>query len=324
VTAADLPLLIEHAHKSLAGRAVLIDVSLSCPPGTLTALLGPNGAGKTTTVTLATGLRRADSGTVQVFGATPRSAAGRRSFSLVPQDIAFPAPVAVSKCLDFVESQRESSELAIERDLICAELGVEKFLHRSLGALSGGQRRKVALALGLLRVPPLLILDEATSNLDDLGRQATWRLVREYADRGGAVLATTHILGDIESHANRVIALNEGRVVRSGSLADIRHELGGSSVSVTIDRARCRQVAEQIAVASLASLHSVDSVSGRIEWRSQHAAQLVALLSEVEPSAKDLTVTPTPLSELLAMLGTGRAGDPTERKSEPRPSEGEP
>jgi ABC-2 type transport system ATP-binding protein len=295
----DAPLMLTRVDKTLAGRRVLSQVDFDCPPGSITGLLGPNGAGKTTTVTIAAGLRRPNNGTVRVFGLDPVSGNARRRFSVIPQEISFPGPVRVSHCLAFVEGQREPTEFALGRDRLCDELGLTGLLHRSVGGLSGGQRRKLAIALGLVRVPGLLILDEATSNLDEPARRATWRLVCDYAARGGTVLATTHILADIEAYADRVIAMAEGRVVRSGPMSEIRESLGGSTISASIASTAQRELTVRIVRDGLGTLQPADESTSRMSWRTHSPVQLVALIAAIDPTATDLEVGPTPLSELL-------------------------
>jgi ABC-2 type transport system ATP-binding protein len=295
------PLLLERVDKALARRQVLSDVGFSCRPGSITGLLGPNGAGKTTTVTLATGLRRPDQGIVRVFGLNPVTAEARRHFSLIPQEISFPGPVRVGHCLDFVEGQRAPSSYALDRHELCDELGLTDLLQRSVGGLSGGQRRKLAVAMGLIRVPGLLILDEATTNLDEQARQTTWRLVGDYARRGGAVLATTHILADIDANADRVIAMVDGRIIRSGAMAEIRHSLGGSTVSAAVTPTARAELSSLIAAAGL-GLSVAHANETQLAWRTQSPLQLVAFIATIDPMATDLVVAATPLADLLGQL----------------------
>jgi ABC-2 type transport system ATP-binding protein len=303
------PLVLNAVDKVIAGRLVLNQVGFSCPPGTITALLGPNGAGKTTSVTIATGLRRPDSGTAMVFGEPSSGAKARRLFSLVPQDIGFPGPVTVGQCLDFVRRQRRPSTLALPTGELCEQLGLSQHLNRSMGALSGGQRRRVAIALGLVEAPPLLILDEATSNLDDRGRATVWQLITDYASEGGSVLVTTHILADIDRHASRVVAMADGQVVREAPLSELRASLGGSTVTATVGRHVLNLLADTPLDPLLGRLHSVDDLAGTATWRSADPAALVSRLYAIAPYELDVTVNPMPLSDVLGELtpdpGTG-------------------
>ncbi|MEO8888780.1 MAG: ABC transporter ATP-binding protein [Jatrophihabitantaceae bacterium] len=309
------PLELVDVSKTLAGTSVLHAVSFECPAGEITALLGPNGAGKTTSVALATGLRSASAGQVRVFGHAVSERAARYRLSLVPQEIGLPASVTVRRCLNFVGGQRPPSPLATSRAEICERLGISGLLERRAGGLSGGQQRKVAVALGLLRAPGLLIMDEATTSLDERTRATTWQLVREYADRGGAALVTSHILADIDAHADRVVALNDGRVVLASPLALVRARLGGSVVAISLPPTRRAEVLEQVRIRQLdarpvapaapgSTASDVPGSAGRVrlEWRTPAPVPFVAVLSQLAPDAVDLVVRPIPLGDLLAEL----------------------
>ncbi|UQX87984.1 ABC transporter ATP-binding protein [Jatrophihabitans telluris] len=301
----DLPLQLSDVCKTIAGRAVLAGVDLACAPGSVTALLGPNGAGKTTMVNIAAGLRRPDSGTARLFGLPPAGAAARTRFSLVPQDISFPGPVTVRQCVDLVEGQRPPSDLVPDRIELCDELGLSSVLNRSVGALSGGQRRRLAVVLGLVRAPGLLLLDEATSNLDEAGRAIVWRLVSDYSRRGGAVLVTTHILSDLESVADRVIGMSSGRVVREGSLAEIRDSLGGRTVEVRVPAVKAVAITSAAARSGVGLSVSTDTSypsHTTLRWRTADPLRLLAHIASSDPTITDVNVVATPLSELLSEL----------------------
>jgi ABC-2 type transport system ATP-binding protein len=314
------PLLLSHVHKSIAGQSILRDVSLRCPPGLITALLGPNGAGKTTAVTLAAGLRRADEGAATVFGWPAGSPEARRRLSLVPQEVGFPDTVTVDQLLDFVEGQRAPSRLALSRDALCTALQVGGLRRRSIGGLSGGQRRRLAVVAGMLRVPGLLVLDEATSNLDELSRAAVWELTRDYAGRGGAVLVTSHILADIEAHADRVVALSGGRVVLEKPIGQIQDWLGGSVVSVRVAAEAAENLTARVGASGLADEPERASRGPEqtLSWRTHRPLLLAALIAQAAPWAADFVVAPIPLSDLLARLaGEGdsrRLGSPSQAR----------
>ncbi len=321
------PLVLSGVAKSLAGRAVLSDVTFTCPAGSVTALLGPNGAGKTTTVAMATGLRRPDAGRVEVFGRDPSGAAARRDFSMVPQDISFPDSLGVAVCLDLVERQRAPGPYAPSREELCRLFGLSPLLTRRAGALSGGQKRRLAVVLGLLRAPGLLVLDEATSNLDEAGRATTWQVLGDYARAGGTVLVTTHLLADLDAHADRLVALAGGRVVLQGPLAEVRARLGGTTeVSVQVASERARAVADTLAarfaghpaLAGVGATHdpvpapgakpwfditpAPDSARSVVRWHTSSPLPLVAALAGIAPDANALQVRPVPLGRVLDSL----------------------
>lgn len=298
------PLAFAGAGKTLAGRPVLSEVTFDCPAGQITALLGPNGAGKTTSVALATGLRAPDTGQVRVFGRTARDRTTRSRLSLVPQEVGLPAAVTVRRCLAFVAGQRQPGQFTPPRDELCERLGLGPLLARRVGGLSGGQQRRVAVALGLLHAPPLLILDEATTNLDETARTTTWELIGSYAERGGAVLVTTHILADIDSHADRVVALSAGTVVLQSPLAQVRARLGGSAVSIRVPSSRRAEVLARTASCVPEAIAVPGSTADALAWRTPAPLPLVTALAVIAPEATDLLVGPVPLGDLLPELAT--------------------
>lgn len=291
-------LVMSDVGLDLAGRTILRDLNLGCPAGSLTALVGRNGAGKSSTVTVAAGLRLPAHGTVLVGGYTPRSREGRMQFGYVPQEIDFPAGVSVAQCVDFVAAQRAPSVLATPRGELCEQLGLSDLLGRRVGGLSGGQRRRLAIALALVEAPVLLLLDEATTNLDEASRAATWALLEAHVARGGAALVTSHILADIESHADRIVALDAGRVVMDGTRDDVRRRLGDSIVAARIPPAQRAPLLSRIDALGLAGPAGV--AGDELTWRTAQPARLVAEIALLAPDATDLRVTPTPLSTLLA------------------------
>jgi ABC-2 type transport system ATP-binding protein len=288
---------------------VLREVSFACRPGRITALLGPNGAGKTTTVTLATGLRRPDAGRVRVFGRPPTDAAARREFALVPQELGFPDAVTAAACLRLVTGQRPDRGRTPPVTELCERMGLGGLLGRRIGGFSGGQRRRLAVVLGLAHAPGLVVLDEATTNLDESSRAQTWRLVREYVARGGAALVTSHILADIEAHADDVVALAGGRVVLASPLADVRERLGADTVSVRLPGPDAPAVRAAVDARGLGRAVG-GPAPGRYSWRTRDPVALVAAIAAVTDGASELVVRPTPLGELLAEVGRAEEGAP--------------
>jgi ABC-2 type transport system ATP-binding protein len=294
------PLQLRGVSKALAGAPVLRDVTFSCPRGAITALLGPNGAGKPTPVAIAVGQRAADAGAVTVLGEPARSRSARTAVSLVPQDIGFPASVQVERCLEFVAGQRPDLGLTPPRTELLHRLGIARARQRRVGALSGGQQRKLAIALALVHAPPVLVMDEATTNLDEQSRATTWSLVRDYVECGGAALVTSHILADIDRHADRVVALAAGRVVLDEGITTVRRALGGSVVTVRVGAAHRDQVLARVAEHALGSTTAADV--GTLSWRSPHPVRLVVALHELLPDLADVQVQPIPLRDVLTEL----------------------
>jgi ABC-2 type transport system ATP-binding protein len=214
MTAAALRAVTKRFGNHLALDAVELEVRI----GEVLALLGPNGAGKTTALSLLTGLRRPDSGRVALFGRDPRVPAARSSIGVTPQESGFPPTLRVRELVDLIRAHFPDPAPANE---LLERFGLAELERRQTGGLSGGQRRRLSVALAFAGRPKLLLLDEPTTGLDVETRRAVWSEVRSYAGAGGTVLLTTHHLEEAEALASRVVLLRSGRVAAEGTFADL-------------------------------------------------------------------------------------------------------
>jgi ABC-2 type transport system ATP-binding protein len=204
--------------KRFGETTALDDVSLEVGSGEVLALLGPNGAGKTTALSLLLGLRRPDAGSVELFGRDPRRPAARAGVGATPQESAFPPTLRVRELVDLVSAHFEQSASGGE---LLERFGLGELARRQAGGLSGGERRRLSVALAFAGRPHLLLLDEPTAGLDVEMRRAVWREVQSYAGAGGTVLMTTHHVEEAEALAMRVVLLADGRVVADGTPAQL-------------------------------------------------------------------------------------------------------
>ncbi|MGE5272943.1 MAG: ABC transporter ATP-binding protein [Verrucomicrobiota bacterium] len=208
------------------GSIVALDgvgIELRC--GEVLAVLGPNGAGKTTALSLMLGLRRADSGRVELFGEDPRRPTSRAAVGVTPQEIGFPPTLRVREIVDLVRAHFAAPAATAE---LLGRFGLADCARRQVGGLSGGERRRLAVALAFAGRPLAVFLDEPTSGLDVEARRAVWSELREYAARGGTVLLTTHYLEEAEALASRVVLLARGRIVGDGPPAQLASAHGDS------------------------------------------------------------------------------------------------
>ena len=219
---------ITHLRKQFGPVTACENVSLSANFGEITALLGPNGAGKSTTIACATGLLSPDGGEVQLLGADPltHDAETRARVGVMLQDGGLTSGATPAQLLAYA-----SSLYARPRDwrALSRELGIDSFSSTLVRRLSGGQRQRLSLALSLLGVPDVLFLDEPTAGMDVAVKRRTRELIRAEAERGAAVILTSHALDDIASLADRVIVIAEGSVKADGTLADVERTLGSQS-----------------------------------------------------------------------------------------------
>jgi ABC-2 type transport system ATP-binding protein len=216
-------------NKSYGGVLAVGDLDLSIAPGEVFALLGPNGAGKTTTVEILEGYRRRDGGEVAVLGTDPQRAgrAWRARIGIVLQLAADAPELTVAEMVGhfagFYPHPRRPAEVI---DLV----GLAGAAGARIHTLSGGQVRRLDVALGLVGGPELLFLDEPTTGFDPAARRAFWEVIRALAGGGVTVLLTTHYLDEAAALADRVGVLRDGYLVAAGSPA----ELGGASAGTAM------------------------------------------------------------------------------------------
>ena len=212
-------LQVEGVTKNYGRRHALRAVSFDAAPGELVAVIGPNGAGKTTLLSILAGILGADSGTV--------STEGRAGW--VPQQPAVYSKLSVQENLRlFARLEKvEDVEEAVARML--AQTGLEDRAGEELGRLSGGNRQRVNIAVGLLAAPPVLLLDEPSTALDPRQRARLWEFVRGLAARDTAVVYSTHHVHEAEHGADRVRVLADGELLWQGSPADLHDAVGGGA-----------------------------------------------------------------------------------------------
>jgi ABC-2 type transport system ATP-binding protein len=260
-------------------------LTMSIAPQSTVALLGPNGAGKSTLVSLLLGLRRPDGGTVRVLGRDPRDHRVRVSIGAMPQELLYPGTVRVGELAAFVAAHYPSPA---EPARVLEEFGLASIARRQAGGLSGGQRRRLGLALAFVGRPALVLLDEPTASLDSHGREAVWRAIRTAREDGRAVLFATHDLHEAEAVAERVVLLNGGRLVLEGTVVDVKARAGGARISYTSD-----QLPDEVGAHRL---------NGRVCFDADDAAAALAELFRRGASLRDLEVRPLTLAEALARI----------------------
>jgi ABC-2 type transport system ATP-binding protein len=224
--------------KSFDGRSVLRGLSLAVPRGTVFCLLGPNGAGKTTMVRILATLARADSGTARVAGldvVTDRREV-RSRISLTGQY------AAVDGAQTGAENVRMAGRLAglsrkaarLRADELLGQFGLADAAGRRAATYSGGMRRRLDLAAGLVSRPEVMFLDEPTTGLDLPGRQAVWQVVGELARSGATIFLTTQYLEEADQLADRVAVLDGGVIVADDSPAALKQKVGGRELELEL------------------------------------------------------------------------------------------
>ena len=203
-------------RKSYGEVEAVRGVDFEIAPGTVFGLLGPNGAGKTTIVEILEGYRTRTAGEVSVLGADPeRDDAGLRDrIGIVVQESGIEPDLTVREAVDLYGAAYSRRRPA---DEVIAMVGLAGKIDARVSNLSGGQRRRLDLALGVVGDPELLYLDEPTTGFDPEARRHTWELIRGLRDEGRTILLTTHYMEEAQQLADRVAVLAAGRIVAEGS-----------------------------------------------------------------------------------------------------------
>jgi ABC-2 type transport system ATP-binding protein len=220
-------------QKSYAGRPVVDDIDLAIEHGECFALLGPNGAGKTTTVEILEGFRRRDAGEVAVLGVDPARGdrAWRARVGVVGQSVGAPLDLtvreAVSHFAEYHSQPRGTDELL-------GAVGLSEAERTRIPDLSGGQRRRLDVALGVQGQPDVLFLDEPTTGLDPAARRQFWALIEGLRSAGTTILLTTHYLDEAARLADRVAVIARGKLLETARPDDLGATLRlGASVRWT-------------------------------------------------------------------------------------------
>ena len=231
----------DQVSKAYGAVRAVDGLTLDLSPGETVALLGPNGAGKSTTLDLLLGLKKPDSGTVRLFGTSPREAivAGRVGAMLQSGGLMDEVTVAelVRLACDLHPKPYRPSE-------VLSRAGIAQIADRKVNKLSGGQAQRVRFALATAGDSDLIVLDEPTTGMDVTTRQAFWATMREQADQGRTVLFATHYLEEADAVADRVLVLHRGRLLADGTATEIKAKAGARRVSFdlagTVDEAALR------------------------------------------------------------------------------------
>ena len=221
---------VQDLHKHYGDNRAVDGVSFHVEEGEVYALLGENGAGKSTTVEILEGHREATSGSVSVLGFDPAKAQRefRDRIGVVLQKSGVENEFTVREVVDLYASAYRSRRT---RDEVIELVGLEAKVDERVGSLSGGQRRRVDLALGIVGRPDLLFLDEPTTGFDPSARRKSWDLIEALCADGVTVLLTTHYLDEAEHLADRVGVLAGGRMIAEGTPASLIEGISGTVVS---------------------------------------------------------------------------------------------
>ncbi len=264
---------VEHLVKRYNGRPVVDGLSFTIRTGELFALLGPNGAGKTTTIEMLEGYRRPDSGLVRVLGLDPwqnSDALKCRIGVMLQSGGIYPAATPREMLQLFASFYPDPFDPQELLHLV----GLDEVRNTRYRYLSGGQQRRLALALALVGKPELLFLDEPTTGMDPQARRLTWSLIEGFKQRGMTILLTTHFLEEAERLADRVAIIDHGHLI---ALATPRELMQYEAEHVTVAAIRDLNEAE---LAQLPTVQAVRTLGdGRYALETKRPMELLVELT---------------------------------------------
>ncbi|MGQ9869675.1 ATP-binding cassette domain-containing protein [Leptodesmis sp.] len=255
--------LIEKLQKRYGAVEAVKDVSLTIESGEIYGLLGPNGAGKTTTLRCLCTLTEPDAGRIEVSGIsvldTPKLA--RQKLGYVAQEVAIDKVLTGRELLQLQAALYHLPRSIIKEriEAVIQLLGIEAYADQKSGTYSGGIRKRLDLASGLLHQPDVLVLDEPTVGLDIESRVAVWDFLRKIRNEGTTVLITSHYLEEIDMLADHVAIIDKGVVIAAGTPSQLKDQVGGDRITLRVREFTPSDEAEK-AKSLLAALPAVQEV----------------------------------------------------------------
>ncbi|XOZ32930.1 ATP-binding cassette domain-containing protein [Halomonadaceae bacterium KBTZ08] len=299
--------------KQFGATRALDGIDLSVPRGTVQGLLGPNGAGKTTAVRILATLLAPDEGKARVDGCdvVAGAAAVRSRIGLTGQYASVDEKLTGRENLILIGRllglpRRDARSRAGE---LLAAFGLEDAAHRPVQTYSGGMRRRLDLAASLVGRPPILFLDEPTTGLDPRARLELWNLIRELVAEGTTVLLTTQYLEEADSLADKIVVLDQGRVIASGAPEQLKARVGGQTLAMAFQHRADRELARSVVTGIVGRTPEVDGVRLRVPISDPALVPaVVRRLDEAGIVARELTLRGASLDDVFLTL-TGRHTD---------------
>ena len=251
---------VKELSKSYSDIEALKNLSMEIESGTLFGILGPNGAGKSTLIKILATLIEPDSGEVLINNINLKNSRKiRELIGYVAQEIALDKILTGRELLDFQSDLYHiNKNKKIERiKKLVDQLEMNDWIDRKCGTYSGGMKRRIDLAAGLLHLPQLLILDEPTVGLDIESRNIIWQLLKDLRNDGMTIILSSHYLDEIDKLADRLVIIDDGRVIAQGTPAELKNKLGGDRVTLKVKEFSNQEEAKNICQI----LSSIDGIS---------------------------------------------------------------
>lgn len=299
--------VIENLQKRYGSVEAVKDVSLTVKPAEIFGLLGPNGAGKTTTLRCLCTLATPDAGKIEVSGISvldnPKLA--RQKLGYVAQEVALDKVLTGRELLQLQAAiyHLPATTIPSQINRALTLLGLDDWADQKTGTYSGGLKKRLDLAAGLLHQPDVLVLDEPTVGLDIESRVVVWDFLRQLRDNGTTVLLTSHYLEEVDALADRVAIIDQGRVIAAGTPSELKDRVGGDRVTLRIREFTSTEEAET-AKSMLQAMPFVQDV----------------IINSAQGNSLNLVVTPQSEALITIQQALKEAGLPTFGISQSRPS----
>lgn len=331
--------LVQNLQKRYGSVEAVKDVSFQVEPGEIFGLLGPNGAGKTTTIRCLCTLATPDSGKLEVSGISviDQPKAVRRRLGYVAQEVALDKILTGRELLQLQAALYHIPNSVAKKRVgeVISLLGLEEWADKKTGTYSGGLRRRLDLAAGLLHQPEVLVLDEPTVGLDIESRVVVWDLLRQLRDTGTTILLSSHYLEEIDALANRVAIIDRGVVIAEGTPSQLKDRVGGDRITLRIrefspmeEAEKAKHMLQALPFVQEAIINSAQGNSLNLVVKSQSDALLtiqqalkdVGLptfgIAQARPSLDDVYLAATGRTLLDAELAAAGTRDPKAEKKQ--------
>jgi ABC-2 type transport system ATP-binding protein len=266
--------------KQYGGKLAVDQLDLTIAGGQLTALLGENGAGKTTSVSMALGLVKPSEGQVTVSGELAGSMPARRRVGAMLQSAELPEQLTPAEHIKLFQTYYANP---VSFDELVETIGLQEILNTRYGVLSGGQKRRVQLALALCGNADFILLDEPTVGLDIDARHTFWDVIRRLVDAGRGVVLTTHYLEEADALADRILVMAEGHIIADGAPAEIKALTGGKIIELRTD------AADEV-LRNLTGVEAISQVGDRKQITTHMAEETLRALFANGCTVEDISV----------------------------------
>jgi ABC-2 type transport system ATP-binding protein len=284
------------------------NLTLEIPQGRAVAFLGPNGAGKSTSIDMLLGLRKPTSGTVQVYGKSPRDAILAGHVGAMLQSGGLISDVTVRELVGLMTSLHPRP---LKTDEVLKRANIEEFADQKADKLSGGQTQRVRFAMAIAGDSDLIVLDEPTTGMDVENRQIFWHTMKAEAARGKTILFATHYLEEADQIADQVIVINKGRLLANGTAAQIKSQAGFQRIAFKLPGVTRDQLL------LLPNVVSLDVVKDRVQIQTSDSDKTFYAIIDMGLRPEEIEISALGLEQAFVAITQQDNGDEQGPEHEP-------